>query len=291
MNIQKSLLGYVWNFLMITLACALYALAFCWFFQPNGISPGGFTGIAQILNRFLPVLPIGVTTVVLNIPLFVIGTRLQGPKLLVSSLYAMTVSSLLIDLISALHTFSPMDDLLLAAVFGGVLAGISSGLGLRAGATTGGTELAARLLKYRFHHISVGQLCLMVDLMVIGLYAVTFQQVNNALYGVVSMYIFSLAVDFVIYGGTHAKMAYIISEKSELVRQRLLEMGLGLTMIDSHGGWSGDQKQMVMCAFKRAQIAAIKATVTDVDPRAFIIVCEAHEVLGEGFGAYTPDEL
>ena len=105
------------------------------------------------------------------------------------------------------------------------------------------------------------------------------------------MYIFSLSMDFVIYGGTHAKLAYIISPKSEEIKDKLLEMNLGVTMVDSHGGWNGDEKQMIMCAFKRAQIAAIKKSVTNIDPAAFIIVCEAHEVLGEGFGKYSPDEL
>ena len=105
------------------------------------------------------------------------------------------------------------------------------------------------------------------------------------------MYIFSLSMDFVIYGGTHAKLAYIISPKSEEIKDKLLEMNLGVTMVDSHGGWNGDEKQMIMCAFKRTQIAAIKKSVTNIDPTAFIIVCEAHEVLGEGFGKYSPDEL
>lgn len=240
---------------------------------------------------FLPVLPIGITTLVLNIPLFAIATKVQGIKLLLSSLYSTVISSVFIDLFSGIHSFSPMDDLLLAAAFGGVLAGVGVGMQLRVGATTGGTELAARLLKYKIRHISVGKLCFAVDIIVIIIYAFTFKKINNALYGIASMYIFSLSMDFVIYGGTHAKLAYIISPKSEEIKDKLLEMNLGVTMVDSHGGWNGDEKQMIMCAFKRAQIAAIKKSVTNIDPTAFIIVCEAHEVLGEGFGKYSPDEL
>lgn len=288
---QNGIRKILFDLLLISLSGLLYALAFCWFYQPNAISIGGFTGISQILNHFFPVLPIGIATVLLNIPLFIIGVRIQGVKLLISSLYSMVLSSLLIDLVSGMYTFAPMDDLLLAGVFGGLLAGAAMGLQLKVGATTGGSELAARLLKYKFRHISVGRLCLFLDLAVIGLYALTFRHINNALYGVVSMYIFSLSMDFVIYGGTHAKMAYIISDESERIRQKLLEMNLGLTMVRSEGGLSGGEKRMILCAFKRAMIAPIKAAVTEIDPKAFVIVCEAHEVLGEGFGAYSPDEL
>ena len=287
----KVFLKYLLDYFLITLSDALYAFAFCWFYQPNAISVGGFTGISQVINFFLPVLPIGITTLVLNIPLFAIATKVQGIKLLLSSLYSTVISSVFIDLFSGIHSFSPMDDLLLAAAFGGVLAGVGVGMQLRVGATTGGTELAARLLKYKIRHISVGKLCFAVDIIVIIIYAFTFKKINNALYGIASMYIFSLSMDFVIYGGTHAKLAYIISPKSEEIKDKLLEMNLGVTMVDSHGGWNGDEKQMIMCAFKRAQIAAIKKSVTNIDPVAFIIVCEAHEVLGEGFGKYSPDEL
>ena len=287
----KVVLKYLLDYFMITLSDALYAFAFCWFYQPNAISVGGFTGISQVINFFLPVLPIGITTLVLNIPLFAIATKVQGIKLLLSSLYSTVISSVFIDLFSGIHSFSPMDDLLLAAAFGGVLAGIGVGMQLRVGATPGGTELAARLLKYKIRHISVGKLCFAVDIIVIIIYAFTFKKINNALYGIASMYIFSLSMDFVIYGGTHAKLAYIISPKSEEIKDKLLEMNLGVTMVDSHGGWNGDEKQMIMCAFKRTQIAAIKKSVTNIDPTAFIIVCEAHEVLGEGFGKYSPDEL
>lgn len=287
----KVVLKYLLDYFLITLSDALYAFAFCWFYQPNAISVGGFTGISQVINFFLPVLPIGITTLVLNIPLFAIATKVQGIKLLLSSLYSTVISSVFIDLFSGIHSFSPMDDLLLAAAFGGVLAGVGVGMQLRVGATTGGTELAARLLKYKIRHISVGKLCFAVDIIVIIIYAFTFKKINNALYGIASMYIFSLSMDFVIYGGTHAKLAYIISPKSEEIKDKLLEMNLGVTMVDSHGGWNGDEKQMIMCAFKRAQIAAIKKSITNIDPAAFIIVCEAHEVLGEGFGKYSPDEL
>lgn len=275
---------------MITLGCAIYALSFNWFFAPNNISMGGFTGIAQILNRLLPILPVGITSIVLNVPLFAVGVRKQGVGLLISSLYAMSLGSLLIDAMAAVHTFQPMDSLL-SCVYGGVLLGASMGIMLAAGATTGGTELLARLLKYKFRNLSIGRLCLVIDVIVICLYALTFRNINNALYGIIAMYISSLAMDTVVYGALNAKLAYIISQKSGEIAACLLGMDLGVTLLNGKGGFSGDEKQVVLCAFKRSQIATIKASVTAIDPSAFIIVCEAHEVLGEGFGEYTPDSL
>lgn len=280
----------LWEYGMILLGSAIYAVCFNWCFQPNNISMGGFTGIAQVINRFLPFLPVGMTVLVLNIPLFYIGVRKLGLKLLISSLFAMAAGSLMIDGLAMAYTFHPMDPLL-ATIYGGVLLGLSMGLLMRVGATTGGTELAARLLKLRLKHLSIGKLCMSIDLMVVILYALTFKNINNALYGIVAMYICSLTMDTVVYGAIGAKMAYVISDKSEAVTQRLLAMNLGVTLLNGQGAYAGGSKQVVLCAFKRSQIAAIKGAVTEIDPNAFIIVCEAHEVLGEGFGTYSPDGL
>ncbi len=291
MKIKSPVLRRLYEYGMITLGCAIYALSFQWFFQPNTIAMGGFTGVSQILNRMMPVLPVGITSMVMNIPLFILGVRKQGLRLLFSSVYAMIVSSLMIDTLAALHTFAPMESLL-ACVYGGATLGLGLGLMMMVGATTGGTELAARLLKYKFRSISIGRLCLYIDVAVISLYAVTFRNINDALYGIISMYISSIAMDAVVYGSTAgAKMAYIISSQSEVITKRLLDMELGITLLQGQGAYSGAEKQVVLCAFKRSQISAIKGAVTAIDPNAFIIVCDAHEVLGEGFGAYTPDSL
>ncbi len=289
MKSNNPVLRRLYEYGTMTLGCAVYALCFNWFFQPNSIAMGGFTGLAQIINRLIPVFPVGMTVLVMNVPLLILGVRRQGVKLLVATLYATAVSSLMIDGLAMLYTFPAMDPLL-ACIYGGVLMGVSMALLLMMGGTTGGSDLAARLLKYRLRSVSIGRLCLFIDAAVVTLYAITFHSLNNALYGIISMYICSVAMDAVVYG-SNAKMAYIISSRSGEIARLLLEMNLGVTLLDGRGGFSGDEKQVVLCAFKRSQIAPIKATVTEVDPNAFIIVCEAHEVLGEGFGEYSPDSL
>ena len=282
--------GVLRIFVVVTLASAVYAVAFNWFFQSNDLTMGGFTGVAQIIHYLLPVLPIGVLTIVMNIPLFIIGVRCMGIKLLLSSLYAMAASSLLLDLVASLFTFQSMEPLL-ACIYGGALLGISIGLMLLVNATTGGTELLARLLKLRFHHLSIGRLCLICDVIVVLLYAAVFRNVHNALYSIIALYISSLAIDMVIYGSRTAELAYIISGRSAQIGQALLELDMGITLLPATGGFSGDPKQVILCAFKRRQIAVIKAQVHSIDPNAFLIVCQAHEVLGEGFGSYSQESL
>mgnify|MGYP002551780993 CR=1 FL=1 len=154
------------QYLIITASCALYAVGFNWMFDPNHISVGGFTGVAQIINHFLPMLPVGTIALVLNIPLFILGWQKIGRDLLISSLYATAVSSLMIDGLAAVHTFKPMEPIL-GCIFGGVIMGGSLGVVFLQGATTGGTDLMARLLKLKMAWLPMGKLLMAIDLVVI----------------------------------------------------------------------------------------------------------------------------
>ena len=168
--------SFVLPYLWITLASAVYAVGFCWCYQPNDIAFGGITGVAQIINAVFPVLPIGIIVIILNVPLFFLGWRLLGGHLLVSSLYAMAVSSVFIDLINAYWVFEPMEPLL-ATIFGGVLLGLSLGVIFQQGATTGGTDLIARLLKLKLSWLPMGRLLLIADLAVIVAVAAAFRNI------------------------------------------------------------------------------------------------------------------
>lgn len=284
---------YHWlkSYILITLSCVLYSFSFECFFQPNAVVMGGFSGIAQILNHFFPALPIGATVFVMNVPLMILGVKKQGWRLLAASVFAIAVSSAVIDLLAAVVTFPGMDPML-ACLYGGLLLGVSLGVMLREGATTGGTELAAKLLKYRFRNLSVGRLCLIIDVLVIGLYALTFRNVNNALYGIISMYVCSLVMDMVVYGSITAKLAYIISDENDRIREKLMEMGLGGTIVQGKGAYTGERKNVLLCAAKPSNLAAIKSVVASVDKEnAFVIVCDAREVFGEGFGTHSEDPM
>ena len=281
---------HILSFLIITLGSAWFAVGFSWFFQPNAIASGGLTGFAQIIHRIFPVIPVGITVIVLNVPLFILGWKLIGGKLLIGSLWAMLISSVIIDVL-AIFDWKPTDPIL-ASIFGGVFMGLSLGLIIQQGSTTGGTDLLARLLKLKLAWLPMGKLLLAIDLVVIILVAIAFGDLNSALYGAVSMYISSLVMDGVLYGMDNAKVAYIISDHNETIQQVLVhDLDKGVTILPGQGGYSGTEKKVLMCAFKQKEIAVIKAAVKEIDPDAFLIVCNAHEVLGEGFRTYKKDDV
>lgn len=275
---------------IITVACAVYALGFNWCFAANHISVGGFTGIAQIVNFFLPWAPVGMVALLINIPLFLVGWRLFGRRLLIAALYAMTMTSVFIDLLGTLITFRPMDPIL-AAVYGGIVIGAAAGIMMRQDANTGGTEMAARMMKIKFEGASIGTLMLSVDVVVTVIYALIFRDFTRALYGMVGLYVSSIAMDRVVYGANASKVAYIISDHQEAITAELLKLERGVTLIEGKGAYSGEEKQVILCAFPRTHFVPIKRLVRRIDPDAFIIVCDAHEILGEGFLSNTSGSL
>ena len=291
MKPKSKVLTIVWSYFMITVASAIYAVGFNWFYVPNDIAFGGITGVGQIINAILPWAPIGTVVIILNIPLFILGWRLLGGHLLLSWLYAMAVSSVFIDLINSLVTFEPMDHLL-ACIFGGILMGASLGMVFQQGATTGGTDLIARLLKLKISWLPMGKLLMATDLVVIVATAIAFGSVYSALYGLVALYIASLVMDKVLYGMDSAKVAYIISDYFREIADAIVnDLDRGVTILQGQGAYSGTEKKVLMCAFKQRQIVSIKKMVKELDPSAFIIVCDAHEVLGDGFREYRQNEL
>ena len=291
MKPKSKAFNLVWSYFMITLASAIYAVGFNWFYVPNDIAFGGITGVGQIINAILPWAPIGTVVIILNIPLFILGWRLLGGHLLLSSLYAMAVSSVFIDIINSIWTFEAMDPML-ACVFGGVLMGASLGMVFQQGATTGGTDLIARLLKLKITWLPMGKLLIATDMVVIVASAIAFGSVYSALYGVVALYIAGIVMDRMLYGLDSAKVAYIISDRFKEIADVLVnDLDRGVTILQGQGGYSGAEKKVLMCAFKQRQIVSIKRMVKELDPAAFIIVCDAHEVLGDGFREYRQNEL
>lgn len=288
---KSKILNLIKIYGIIIIASLIYAVSFNWFFEPNEISMGGFTGIAQIINHYIPVLPVGVLVVVLNIPLFILGVKFRGFHILWSSLFAMVVSSVFVDVMPLFHEFQPMEDHLVACIFGGAALGLSLGMMLWVGATTGGTELAASLLKRKFVHIQIGRICLMIDVVVIIIYALAFRDINNALYAGIALFISSAAMDAVIYGRRNSKVACIICTRGEEIMKGLLKEDLGITRIKGSGGFSGKERDVLICAFKPSRIARIKAVVSETDPEAFVIISDARDIFGEGFSQYDINSL
>lgn len=286
-NLSRIVRDYTW----ITLGSILYSVSFDWFYVPNQIGFGGLTALGMILNHLSPAIPIGTVVLVLNIPLFLLGWKFLGGHTLVSSLFAMTATSVLVDLIAAVYTFPPMDPML-AAIFGGVTLGISLGMIFSKGATTGGTDLTARLLKIPFAWLPVGKLLMAVDLLMLLAVSIAFRSMESAMYGIISLYISTLVMDGVLYGLDQSKVAYIVTSRPQEVAAEIdRQMDRGATFLHGEGSFSREEKLVLMCAFKQKQIVPLKALVHDLDPEAFLIVCDAHEVLGEGFRRYRKNDI
>lgn len=288
---RKKAARTVADYLVITLGVSLFALAFNLFLQPNKISPGGVSGIAMIINTLTGLLSIGQLIIIINIPLFLLAWKNLGRKFVVRSLFGMLASSAAIDLF-ALFTPAIDTEPLVAALFGGVLGGLGIGLVFTKGATTGGSDIGARLIKLKINHMSIGKLMLAIDVVVSIVSGVAFRDINRTLYAIITLYTSSIVMDGVVYGFEFSKVAYIISDAYQKLDAAIVEkLGRGATILHGEGGYTGREKNVILCAIKRQQITLLKDLVNEIDPDAFVIITEAHQVLGDGFDRYEKNQL
>ena len=263
----------------IVVGCIIGAISYPMFMVPNNIAPGGLTGIATILHYIFD-WPVGTVSLILNVPLFVVGYRAMGKVFVFRSFVATVLFSLLIDLIPLPAMTS---DPLLGSVFGGVLLGVGLGLILRGGATTGGSDMVARLIHRRFPHITVGAFLMFIDCCVV-LAAGFFIQVNYALYAFISIYISSKLIDTVMQGFTKQKACYVITGAYDQIKAAVMQqLDRGVTLIQAKGGFSGTDRPVLLCILSAQEVSQLKAIVFGVDARAFVFITDAYEVLGEGF--------
>lgn len=268
--------------LLILIGSAVNAAGFAFLTYPNSIVSGGLTGISQIIN-LLTGLPVGVLIIVMNIPLFLAAWKKFGSRFIIYSLIGMLSNSLFIDLFNALH-FSFTSDMLLAAVFGGAVKGLGAGMIYYPGATTGGADIAARFLRRRFPYINFGTLSLILDVVVVTVFAVVFRRVDSALYTVITMFVASKIVNLILYGLSNSGVCYIVTAEPHKIAANIgAELERGATILRGEGAYSGTERDVVMCAVKRSQIPALRRIVAAADENAFVIVTESHEVFGKNF--------
>jgi len=298
--IQKSgiarLFPPIKDYCLITAGALLYAFTFHFFFEANGLAMGGFSGIGQILHRYFDFLTPGTVVFVLNLPLIAIGIKKMGLRLLFATVFATAVTSLFMNGMNLWtqrlgQSEIAMKEPLLACIFGGILCGVSLGLMMLKNATTGGTELAARLLKYVFRNLSIGRLCLAIDFTVVVFYALAYGTWEAALYGILAMYLAGITMDLVVYRSLKGKIACIISKKAPEIMEKLGEMDFKPRLL-FHGISSEKvETPLLIYAAKPSRMAEIKASTMAIDPEAFLILSDIKEVYGEGFGSYGKDSL
>ena len=271
------------RYLVIILGCVLYALGFQFFMYPNAIVAGGVTGVAMLINAFTR-LPVGMLIIVLNIPLFLTSWRHFGLDFMIMSLVGMLLSSVFVDLF-AMTGIVMTGDPMLAAVIGGVIKGAGLGLVYYVGATTGGVDIVAKFLRQRFEQINFGTLILIMDTVIIVLYAASLGKYESAMYAVIAMFVVSKVIDLVLYGIDNSSLCYIISEQSEALTERIMAEPLrrGVTILEGEGAYSHLRKHVLLCVIKRTQMGELRRLVKSVDENAFFVVSDVKNVFGKGF--------
>ena len=279
------------GWIFFTLAgAALFALGFDLFLLPHELNAGGVSGLSMVIQKLLPFLSVGVIQLIINLPLFLLGGLKIGKKFFVGSLLGLAASSLFIDVFAMMPI--PQTEPLLGLIYGSLLCGVGIGIVFASGTSTGGADILVRLLKMKFRNVSVGRFCLFIDLTVAVLTGLVFGDVTKTLYTGVTVFLTSKIVDAVIYRFDYSKVALIITAKYEEIARTVGErLTRGTTFLYGEGAYSGKQTKVVLTAVKRQQLAELKEIVTDIDPNAFIILQEAHQVLGDGFGRYHKNSL
>ncbi len=269
---------------------AVFALAFDLFLLPRDLNAGGISGLAMVLIHVIGVGSVGLATAVINLPLFIVGGLKVGKTFFFGSVLGASVSSLCLDLFTLIPV--PQMEPLLAAIYGGALGGIGLGVVFAAGASTGGSDIVVRLLKMHYQHLPIGTINTIFDASVVILTGIVFQDASKMLYSGISIFVMGQVMDVVVYRFDYSKVALIISSEYEAIAQAVNdELGRGATFLDGQGSYSRIGTKVVLTAVKRPQIADLKRLVTEIDPAAFVIMLEAHQVLGDGFSKYSKDAL
>ena len=269
----------------IVIGCVIGAAAYPTFLDPGKIAPGGLTGVAMILKHLWG-WDIGITSLILNIPLFVVGYKAMGRVFAFRSLVATILFSLMIDLLPLKEI--PVEPIL-GTLYGGILLGIGLGFILRGGATTGGTDMCARMVHKYLPFLSVGMFLFLIDCVVV-ITAWIFIGSSEALYALICIFVSGKAVDMVMLGLSANKACFVITDEWERISQRLLtEMERGVTQLTARGAYTGKERPVILCVLPPQEVARLKEIVRQEDERAFMFITEAHEALGEGFSSLNGD--
>ena len=287
---KTKLLPELKRIFWIAAGSAIFALGFDLFLMPHQFGAGGVSGLAVVIHALIPLASVGVISLIVNIPLFIAGYRVVGRKFFVGSLAGMLISSVLIDVFAYLPAVKT--EPLLGAIFGGLLVGGGCGIVLMQGASTGGVDIAARLMKYKLRELPIGKLMLMVDMCIAIITGIAFRDLNKVLYCIVALFVSSEATDAVVYRLDYSYVAMIISNYDEQIRDAIdQQLERGCTYLKGEGSYTHQEKNVIYCAIKRQQIAELKEIVMGIDANAFLVLQEAHQVLGEGFERYSKHRL
>ncbi len=285
---KTRILRHVFDWIWIVLGSAVMALAFNLFLEPTHVVPGGVTGVAMMLKSWIGT-PIGMVTIVANIPLFVLGIRLLGKSYGLKSIAGLLLSSAMIDFFSYVVVVPPAThDPMLGSIFGGIVLGAGLGLVFRGGGSTGGADIIAQVWS-KYTNLSTGTAMLIVDFVVISIAGFTYHNFETAMYGYLNLYIHARVVDLVLEGVSFNRAVLIVSMEAEAIAQAILKtMNRGATVLSATGAYSGIHKDVVFSVMSKKEVLRARDIARSLDPAAFITITDIHEVFGEGFKPRSP---
>ena len=279
---KTTIKNQIWDYAFFILGSFVYAAAINIFIIPGNMVLGGVVGISTILNRLIPV-PVGLLTLLFNIPLFIFAYKELGGNYLKKIAIATVISNIFIDVLApVLPQFS--GDLFLSALYGGVLSGAGMGIIMLRGGTTGGIDIVATIVNKRFPSFSIGKIILFIDIFVVVLSGTISNDPPSMLYSLIVIYCSSKAIDTVLYGLVKNSLIFIVTTKpDEIFEEISKKVGRGMTRIEATGSYTKENKTVLICAARRNEILKIKQISANVDPKSFLILGEASDIVGEGF--------
>lgn len=281
---KRKLKSIITDLIFFILGCFIYSASVTMFISSNEISPGGFTGIATVIN-YLFKIPSGIMLLILNIPVLLLGLIKFGGMFVIKTSFVTVIASFSLTVTDLLLPIFKIDKIL-AAVFGGILMGLGLSLVLLRGATTGGVDILAKLINKKFRHLTVGRIILIMDALVIAFAAFVYKNVESALYSVIALYSSTYIMDAMLYGADKGKIIYIVTEfPEEVCRDINNNLGRGVTMLSAKGGYTGKERSMLLCTVRRHEVSYVFDIIENRDSSAFIVVSDAGEIIGEGFKA------
>jgi len=272
------------------LGSSIFAVGFAYFLMPNDLSPGGISGLALVIVELMGFGSVGTLAILINLPLFIMGGVKIGKQFFFGSLLGMLLSNTLIDVLAAAGM--PAMDPLLGVLYGGVICGLGLGLVFVNGTSTGGSDILVRLLKLKYRNVPIGQISICFDAIVVILAGLVFRDLNKALYTGITVFISGKMVDAVVYRFDYSKVALIISSEYEAIAREIgIRLDRGATFLHGEGSYTHRDTKVILAAVKKQQITELKELVMEIDPNAFVILQEAHQVLGDGFSRYSKNDL
>lgn len=274
----------------IVVGCVLFAMGLDLFLLPNELNAGGISGLSMACVYLSGFGTVGAFTALLNLPLFAVAGLKVGKRFFYLSLLGTVTGAVMIDLISRLPV--PHTDPLLGAIYGGLLCGLGLGTVFSAGGSTGGSDIIIRLLKYRWRSVPLGTLATVFDILVAALTGFVFGDFTCTLYSIIAIFISGRVMDAVLYRFDYSRVAWVVTKKHTQVASVIAaKLGRGATFLPGQGSFSRENTVVVMTAVRRQQLPQLKQIVSETDPEAFVIVQEAHQVLGDGFLRYSQDSI